>query len=238
MDSAHRQIVDSLVKQLETLTFGPPVSHVYNPLVYARPAYDQYLERFGKGPKEVVLVGMNPGPWGMTQTGIPFGEVCAVRGFLGIQATVGKPDSVHPKRPVDGFSCRRSEVSGRRVWGWVQQAFETPECFFNRFFIANYCPLLFIDADGRNRTPNNLPIAQRKPLLAACDGALRRTVEYLSPRFVVGVGVFAAERAERALSGLGVTVARITHPSPANPRANRDWAGVITSELKAAGIRL
>ena len=236
MDDTHRRITDDLVDELKRLSFGPPVSHVYNPLVYARSAYDTYLERFGAPPRQVVLVGMNPGPWGMAQTGIPFGEVTAVREFLGIQSTVEKPRPMHPKRPVDGFECPRSEVSGRRVWGWVQKTFETPERFFSRFFIANYCPLLFIEAGGRNRTPNNLPAAERNPLEAACDRSLRRTVQYLAPRVVIGIGAFAAQRAAVALDGLDVRVGRITHPSPANPRANRDWEKRIAAELKQAGV--
>ncbi|MGB8424564.1 MAG: single-stranded DNA-binding protein, partial [Desulfobacterales bacterium] len=105
-------ITDELVAQLETLTFGPPVTHVYNPLVYARKSYDVYLNRYALRPKEIVLVGMNPGPWGMTQTGVPFGEVRAVKNWLGIQTEVGVPQNVHPKRPVTGFSCEKSEVSG------------------------------------------------------------------------------------------------------------------------------
>jgi single-strand selective monofunctional uracil DNA glycosylase len=238
MHCVHRQIVDALIRDLAPLKFDHPVSHVYNPLEYARPAYELYLKRFGGAPKEAVLVGMNPGPWGMAQTGVPFGEVAAVREFLGIQAQIGTPPRMHPKRPVEGFSCRRSEVSGRRVWGWVKNTFGHPEAFFSRFFVANYCPLLFIDGSGRNRTPDKLPAAERKPLLEACDRALRRTVAHLSPRFVVGIGAFAAQRAEAALEGQTVQIARITHPSPANPKANRGWEEAITAELKAAGIGL
>ena len=33
-----KQITDDLIADLDGLTFGPPVTHVYNPLVYARPA--------------------------------------------------------------------------------------------------------------------------------------------------------------------------------------------------------
>jgi single-strand selective monofunctional uracil DNA glycosylase len=229
---------NDLIADLGALSFGPPVSHVYNPLVYARAGWDLYQQRFAAAPKEVVLLGMNPGPWGMAQTGVPFGEINAVRDFLGIEAAVSQPANMHPKRPVDGFACRRREVSGRRVWGWVQKTFGPPERFFSRFFIANYCPLLFIDADGRNRTPNQLPAAERRPLEEVCDRALRRTVACLAPRLVVGIGAFAAQRAAAALAGMDVRVGRMTHPSPANPRANRDWEAVITAELSTAGVVL
>jgi len=42
---------------------------------------------------------MNPGPWGMAQTGVPFGEINAVKDWLGINAEVDKPQKQHPKRP-------------------------------------------------------------------------------------------------------------------------------------------
>ncbi|MDF1594364.1 MAG: single-stranded DNA-binding protein [Desulfobacterales bacterium] len=229
-------INDSLLKELKRLRFGPPVTHVYNPLEYARMAYDRYLHLYAGSPREVVLLGMNPGPWGMAQTGVPFGEIDAVKGWLKIEAPVNVPANMHPKRPVDGYGCRRSEVSGRRLWGWAQKTFETPDRFFARFFVANYCPLMFLEASGRNRTPNALPKAELKPLLAACDLALRETVRWMKPRHVVGVGEFAARRARTALTGLDVPVGRITHPSPANPKANQGWEALVEKELTELGI--
>jgi len=233
-----KAITDALIQDLRALRVRPPVTHVYNPLEYAREPYDRYLSRYASPPKEVVLVGMNPGPWGMAQTGVPFGEVNLVRGWLGIEAPVGVPAALHPKRPVLGFSCPRSEVSGKRLWGWARRRFRTPERFFRRFFVANYCPLLFIDADGRNRTPDALPLSERNSLLVACDRALHLTVEWLTPRYVVGVGKFVEDRARAALAGLRVTIGGITHPSPANPKANRGWEALVEEELSSLGIRI
>jgi single-strand selective monofunctional uracil DNA glycosylase len=231
-------VTDSFLAELQLLRFGPPVSHVYNPLEYARAPYDLYLDYYSKRPIEIVLLGMNPGPWGMVQTGVPFGEVTAVREWLRIEALVGSPAELHPKRPVEGFACQRSEVSGRRLWGWAKKSFRTPERFFARFFVVNYCPLLFIESGGRNRTPNNLRVVERKPLLEICDRALRHTVQWLEPSYVVGVGQFAGERAEIALEGLELTIGRITHPSPANPKANRGWENLVGKELGDLGIRI
>ena len=231
-------ITDFLVEELKTLTFGPPISHVYNPLEYARGPYDAYLRKYGEKPKEIVLIGMNPGPWGMVQTGVPFGEIMAVKGWLGIEAPMGRPVKIHPKRPVNGFQCKRSEVSGKRLWGWAKKMFKRPEKFFSRFFVANYCPLMFMDADGRNRTPNNIRAPERRPLLSICDRALRETVLYLKPRHVVGIGAFTAGRAEVALADLDLMVGRITHPSPANPKANKGWEALIGEELSQLGIRI
>jgi single-strand selective monofunctional uracil DNA glycosylase len=231
-------ITDQLNQNVRSLKFGPPITHVYNPLDYALRAYRLYLNRFAAPPKEVVLVGMNPGPWGMAQTGIPFGEIKAVRQWLGIEARVDSPPDEHPKRPVMGFACSRSEVSGRRLWGWAQKKFKTPERFFSRFFVANYCPLQFLESSGRNRTPNQLRAAERKPLQAICDRALRQTIEWLKPQYVIGVGKFAADRARISLTGLDVAVGSITHPSPANPKANRGWEKIISREFSQIGIRI
>ncbi|HSV93682.1 MAG TPA: single-stranded DNA-binding protein, partial [Desulfobacterales bacterium] len=176
-----------LTRELGGLRFGPPVACVYRPLDYAWEPHRLYLARYGGSPKQVLLVGMNPGPWGMAQTGVPFGEVAAVRDWMGIEASVDRPKPLHPRRPVTGFACTRNEASGRRLWGWARAAFGTPERFFERFFVVNYCPLMFIDADGANRTPDKLKRAEIPALTAACDRALRRTAEQLRPAFVVGV---------------------------------------------------
>jgi len=231
-------ILDELVQDLEALRFGPPVTHVYNPLVYARKAHERYLTRYGRGTREVLLLGMNPGPWGMAQTGIPFGDVVSVRDWLRIRVPVEQPPHPHPKRPVMGLACPRQEVSGKRLWGWAERTFGSPERFFSRFLVVNYCPLLFLEETGRTRPPDKLKGTAREPLFDACDRALIRTVKILKPRYVVGIGRFAEERIRRALSGRDVAVGRITHPSPANPRANRDWEGYVRKELSSLGIRL
>jgi single-strand selective monofunctional uracil DNA glycosylase len=228
----------ALSKRVSVLRFADPVCHVYNPLDYARGSHERYLERYGEGQKEVLLLGMNPGPFGMAQTGVPFGDVALVRDWLGILGTVGKPEHEHPKRRVLGFDCPRSEVSGTRLWGWARARFGTPERFFRRFFVANYCPLAFLESSGRNRTPDKLPVAELEPLFAACDQALREVVGLLEPRIVVGIGGFAERRARAALAGADVAVGTILHPSPASPRANRGWAEAIEPQLAALGIRL
>ena len=231
-------VADALVRALSRLRFAAPVTHVYQPLCYARAPFRDYTIRYGRGPKEVVLLGMNPGPFGMAQTGVPFGEVGLVRDWLGIDGPVGKPDREHPKRPVDGFSCTRREVSGQRLWSFARDRFEEPERFFARFFVVNYCPLLFLEASGRNRTPDKLPAAERAPLERACDRALRETIRVLRPRLVVGVGHFAESRAREALAGLDVAIGRIPHPSPASPTANRGWAEQAERAFAQLGIDL
>ncbi|MCX4239135.1 uracil-DNA glycosylase family protein [Paraliomyxa miuraensis] len=229
------RITRRLCRAVDALSFDPPVTHVYNPLRYARSMHEQYLERFGTGTGRVVLLGMNPGPFGMAQTGVPFGEVGLVRDFLGLTGRVGHPKPEHPKRPVEGLACTRSEVSGARLWGWAQARYGTAARFFARFFVVNYCPLAFLEETGRNRTPDKLPRAEREPLFGACDRALRETVEVLRPAMIVGVGAFARDRAQ-AVVGDAVAVGMMLHPSPASPRANRGWQAQAEADLAALGI--
>lgn len=227
---------DTLCRALSTLRFGGAVAYVYNPLEYARAPYRQYLERYGNTKKRVMFLGMNPGPFGMTQTGIPFGEIGLVRDWLGINGEVARPPHEHPKRPVLGFACTRSEVSGARLWGMWKGLSGTPERFFSWGFVANYCPLVFMDEGGRNVTPDKLAPKERAALFAPCDEHLRAVHATLAPTWVVGVGKFAEGRAREALPG--ATILAMPHPSPANPNANRDWAGVARAQLEAQGLPL
>jgi single-strand selective monofunctional uracil DNA glycosylase len=225
-----------LCKAVDGLRFSKPVTYVYNPLRYAWAAHEIYLRRFGDGTKRVVFLGMNPGPFGMAQTGVPFGEVAAVRDWLGVQAAISRPSREHPKRPVEGFACRRSEVSGQRLWGLFNQRFGTAENFFASHFVANYCPLTFMEASGRNLTPDKLPTRQAVPLYAACDQHLRRIIEVLQPEWVVGIGDFAEKRAKTVLGENSVKIGKILHPSPASPAANKDWAGNATRQMEAMAV--
>ena len=231
-----KEITNTLIRDLAPLTFSLPVTHVYNPLMYAEKSHDAYFKRYGSPPKEVLLLGMNPGPFGMAQTGVPFGEVHAVINWLGIRAMVKEPEFPHPKRPVQGFSCPKSEVSGKRLWGWAQKRFGEPDRFFSRFFVVNYCPLIFMEETGRNRTPDKLPKSEKELLFEGCDRALKSMVALLTPKYVIGVGAFAEKRAKTALGGLDVTIGRITHPSPANPKANKGWEELMDRELSEMGI--
>jgi single-strand selective monofunctional uracil DNA glycosylase len=220
------------------LRFAKPVHTVYNPLDYARRPHDAYLKRYGDGHKRILFLGMNPGPYGMAQTGVPFGEIAWVRDWLGIEARVDRPRVEHPKRPIEGFACQRKEVSGDRLWGAIANHWSTPERFFQSHVIANYCPLVFMEESGRNRTPDKLTSRERDRLFACCDRYLLRLVAAWQPEWVIGVGAFAAKRAEAALaeSGSATSIGTVLHPSPANPRANRDWVGEARVQLRELGI--
>jgi single-strand selective monofunctional uracil DNA glycosylase len=212
------------------------VAHVYNPLDYAFDSHRIYVERFARSGKRVLFLGMNPGPFGMMQTGVPFGEVAAVRDWMGIQTDVKPFAGAHPKRPVEGFRCTRSEVSGRRLWGLFAERFGTAERFFADHFVVNYCPLAFLDDGGRNLTPDKFPAAETDAVFAACDRHLAAVVEALEPAWVIGVGDFALKRAERVLGSTGPRLGRVLHPSPASPAANRGWSAAATRQLEALGV--
>lgn len=233
-----------LREALAPLRFAPPVAHVYNPLDYAWQPHETYLRKFGNGPKRMVWLGMNPGPFGMMQTGVPFGEVAAVRDWMGIEAPVAAPAHEHPKRRIEGFQCRRSEVSGRRVWGWAQLRHGTAEAFFADAFVLNYCPLVFLEDSGRNRTPDALPASERAPMIEACDRHLAEAITALEPTWLIGVGGFAAKRLQALVEGdlldgafaRRLRIGQIIHPSPASPIANRGWAEAVDARLAEYGL--
>lgn len=233
-----RASMTTLGERLMRLSYPEEVSYIYNPLAYAQQPFSAYVTRYAKATQEVLLLGMNPGPFGMAQTGIPFGEVSYVRDWLGICAPVGRPPKEHPKRPILGFSCTRSEVSGRRLWGWAQATFGTPELFAERFFVYNYCPLVFMEASGRNLTPDKLPRALRLQIYRECDAVLVEVARTLGVTTLVGIGGFARARAEAATQGSPYKIVQVLHPSPASPMANRGWAKIASEQLRAAGIAL
>lgn len=227
---------ETLSEAVTALDFAAPVTHVYNPLDYAWAAHTQYIERYGHGRKRIVFLGMNPGPFGMTQIGIPFGEIAAARDWMQLDAPINKPAQENPARPIEGWACARSEVSGRRLWGLFAERFGSAEHFFAEHFVANYCPLAFF-AGGRNITPDKLPANEAQPLFAACDTHLRDLVHATEAEWVIGIGGFAEAQALRALSGLKeLKIGRILHPSPASPAANRGWAEQAIRQMQALGI--
>jgi len=239
--SNRAETVDALVRisrrlsrAVDALGFGPPVACVYNPLDYARTPHEAYLACARPRPAALFL-GMNPGPFGMAQSGVPFGEIAAVRGFLALDGAVRRPKVEHPKRPVEGLACTRSEVSGRRFWGLMEAEFGTRDAFFRRGFVWNWCPLAFMSESGANLTPDKLPRGAQEPLERACDRALREVVEALEPSMVIGVGAFASACAARALGDAAPRIETVLHPSPASPAANRGWDAAARKSLRACG---
>ncbi len=233
--------IDSLLEEtrrlqarVNALSFAAPVDTVYNPIDYAYDPWEAYLRRYARRGISALFVGMNPGPWGMAQTGIPFGEIGFVHDWMDISGEVGRPEPEHAKRPILGFDCERSEVSGRRLWSLMRDRFTTADAFFANHFVANYCPLVFMADSGRNVTPDKLPASEREPLFDACDDFLAALSSTLRPKVAIGIGKFAESRVRAALPGL--PCGTILHPSPASPAANKDWAGTVTHQLYELGV--
>ena len=234
------RIYKQLSEDVNALTFSIPVVSVYNPLNYAWQGFEKYT-RFLSDDAKYIFLGMNPGPWGMAQTGVPFGEVESVKNFLGIDnLTVSKPENEIQEYPVNGLECKRSEVSGKRLWGLFRLRYDSAGNFFRENFVMNYCPLLFLSGrpggKARNFTPDKLNMIERRKLFTLCDNCLRQVIEIINPEVVIGVGVFAASRAEEALKNLDIRTVKILHPSPASPQSNSDWAGKVTRQLIEFGV--
>lgn len=217
------------------------VAYLLNPLEYAWKVHQAFLRRFAPsapGQIEAVLVGMNPGPWGMAQTGVPFGSPDLVREFLGLAGIpVKEPAHVHPKRRITGLESTRGEVSGRRLWGGARDCFGEPEAFFARFFVLNYCPLVFQKESGANLTPDKLPKDYMAPCAEACNRHLEAALRALGPKTAIGVGKWAEKQLSKVVSaaGLELEVATILHPSPASPVANRGWLEQARAQLAEIG---
>ncbi len=247
MDAQHidEQLIaltDRLSGQVSGLVFSRDDITIYNPLEYARKPQEAYIRSYGSGKKRVVFLGMNPGPWGMAQTGVPFGEVSAVRDWMRIEESVGKPRNEHPKRPILGFHTPRSEVSGKRLWGLMRERYGTPERFFQDHFVLNYCPLVFMEPSGKNLTPDKLPKEDRCRLEAVCDEFLSEVIRILDPEILVGIGKYAEKKLCTLIKRMDYPedsapkVTWVLHPSPASPTANRGWAEAATKQLIERGV--
>ncbi len=235
-----KNLYEQLCNELDEMNFSSPVSVVYNPLRYAADGFEKYLF-YSEGSKRVIFLGMNPGPWGMAQTGVPFGEVEAVKNFLGFnELKITPPENENNLYKIKGLECPRSEVSGKRLWNLFRERFGTAEKFFMEHFVLNYCPLLFL-AQGekdrvRNFTPDKLKKSEREKLFNSCNACLKKVIEILKPEYVIGIGNFAEERAIEALKDMNIKIIKILHPSPASPQSNKNWDGKVTEQLIKSGV--
>ncbi len=209
--------------------------YVYHPLQYAWNFHKKYIELYVKENTDTLFLGMNPGPFGMAQTGIPFGEVNVVRDYLGIDEKLENLPTCHPKRPIEGLKCSRSEVSGRRLWTLIQNRFPVSSLFPDSVAIMNYCPVVFVDKGptGKNIIPEKIEKNAREKLEQICDNYLDQMISIINPRNVIGIGQYAKKKLESSISRLesDIYVTSILHPSPANPQANRGWEPIVKKTL-------
>ncbi len=243
MNTSLEQLIEAsktLTLEVNKLKFSGKVNHVYNPLNYAVKPHTDYLNKYASGKKKVLFLGMNPGPWGMAQTGIPFGEISYSKNWLKIKGAILQPGITHPKRPISGWDCPRSEVSGKRFWGLMEERYKTAEIFFKDHYVENYCPLVFMEESGKNLTPDKLPAQERETLTKICDEHLIKVIKIMNPEFLIGIGKYAERNLKRVIESMkgskSYIISSILHPSPANPHANRGWAEAVSKQLTEQGV--
>ncbi len=210
---------------------------VYNPLIYAWEPHKAFIELGGGKGAKTLLLGMNPGPHGMGQMGIPFSATTVVRDLLNIRdLEVKQPRDLHPKRPVTGLNWHKEEVSGTRLWNLLEEQYGDCEKIFSNVFVVNHCPLMLFNGErATNITPDKISGEYAKELIQRCDQHLKEVVKIMGIGKVIGIGKYAEKRAIEALKGMNVEIVSCWHPSPASPLANRnkgkDWRENISSVL-------
>ena len=237
MIEASSKLRDDVEKFSDSLVKEGSVDAVYNPLAYAWEPHRAYLELASGGGAKTLLLGMNPGPHGMGQMGIPFAATSVVRDLLKItDLEVGQPRTPHPKRPISGLDWPKEEVSGTRLWGLLANEYGSAESIFKSVFLLNHCPLMLFSGErATNITPDKITGPTTKALLERCDDHLREVVDIMQIERVIGVGRYSEKRALNALSGIDISITTCWHPSPASPLANRnkgeDWKKNVRNVL-------
>ncbi|XP_072929993.1 single-strand selective monofunctional uracil DNA glycosylase [Epargyreus clarus] len=228
-------LTDELNLSLEQFELPAAVKCVYNPTIYARNTFEMYVRKYCKTKKRIMYFGMNPGPFGMSQTGVPFGEISSVRDWLGIEGPVGKPPIEVKTRPVNGFNCTRTEVSGKRFWGLFKDICKTPENFFETSFVYNYLNQQWMKSNGCNVTPSDLRVAEVEALYNICDPVFVKVLQLYEVEKIVAIGNFCATRARKALDkypiNKSIEIIYLPHPSPRTVN-NNEWDKKAIEHLK------
>jgi Uracil DNA glycosylase superfamily. len=207
-----------------------------NVFSYAIDPFLEYLEKAERGSVRTLYLGMNPGPYGMYRTGIPFCDFVTKREFLKITASVDETfidvDAVRGEKPDE----KRREVSGMRLWGLFESVYHSPERFFSSSLVLSYSPLIFFRSEGRraNIALSDVKSLDRKRIEKVSDEFLKRYIKELKCDTLVGIGDYAHRALVRCSDG--ERLLKIAHPSPANPAANGDWAGRTYCYLKSEGV--
>lgn len=221
----------TLVQSLQKIDIGQFTNDIimYNVLDYAWDAWEQYITQYAKGTAHTLVLGINPGPHGMVQTGIPFGNISTVQHYLNIQPNIQHDKiSPHPRRPVLGLTYTREEPSGKLLWGTIQEMYPNPNDFFSDFFVLNYCPLAFFSNDEKasNLTPDKLPKIYQSHIEILCSKHLAQYLVGFQITRILAVGKYTQQIAGKVLEGGGldilmpkqkIEVQYLTHPSPLNP---------------------
>lgn len=234
-------VTKNLNQRIETLSIEDKVEWYYNPLDYAFPVHEAYLEKFGSDRKTGFFLGMNPGPWGMAQTGVPFTDPYIARDWMELpRRSVGSPSNERDARPIEGWESDRKEASGQKLHGFFRSIYGSLENFFENHIVMNYCPLVMYSEEATNLTPEDLLKADRESIFEICDPYLADLIEFYDPDVLVGIGRFGQRRLMDVLDLTESEVAYLPHPSPASPIATRDggdyWRGLVRDMLEERGL--
>lgn len=196
---------------------------IYNPLEYCLDPFIQYLEKGGEK-RDIVFLGMNPGPFGMMQNGIPFGASNFVNNYLNIEKDFDKQkiEKEHPKYKIIGKNIERQEISGTKLWGLIQSFYPDSNTFLENQIVLNYLQLAILDKEkGKNITPDKLNKDVRTKIENICDNQLREILDILESKVLIGVGKYSYDSLLRVKKN--EKVIKINHPSPLNARYFKTW---------------
>ncbi len=228
---------------------------IWNPGLYGETWHARFRRLYRPGQHPLVVFGLNPGPYGMAQTGIPFTDIRRLVSALPDLAAElrGRGERVEPPglappglRP---YLSRSFESSAVRVYRFLKKGWGGAERGWTEVVVANPCTLLFIDpAEGKNRTPADLARAARLRgsgrdqvrELVESFGRIRircavESIEALSPRGAILLG-------KDVQAALGPALRRILgearvipweHPARAVPES---WASGLLSALRRRGL--
>ena len=116
LKQAARRLSKACDEAITGLEASGTVAHATNPLNYAWQHHEQFLRNWGGLGAKTLLLGMNPGPWGMAQSGVPFGSTEIAKNQLQIKPyKLTTPKNAHPKRPIVGLDLARQEISGPKI---------------------------------------------------------------------------------------------------------------------------
>lgn len=234
-------VTRELNERMETVTIEEKVEWFYNPLDYAFPVHAEYLKTFGDDTKTGFFLGMNPGPWGMAQTGVPFTDPYIARDWMGLsEQPIGTPSNEREERPIKGWESDRKEASGQKLHGFFREVYGSLEAFFDDNIVMNYCPLVMYSEEATNTTPEDLLKDDRERLYSICDPYLEALIDFYDPDVFVGIGRFGQRRIADVTDRAEEEVAYLPHPSPASPIATRDggdyWRGLVRETLEEENL--
>jgi single-strand selective monofunctional uracil DNA glycosylase len=215
---------------------------VLDPSRYGERWHAPFRRLYPPRARPLLVFGLNPGPYGMAQTGIPFTDLKRLaQGLPRLAAELARsgerlslpglaPSSLQP------FLTRTFESSSVRVHRFLRLAHGSAERAFREVVFVNPCPLLFIDrALGENRTPADLPRALRAGVDEARVEVVSVAVARLRARGAIVLGRDAAAALSVPLRArLGErAVVEWEHPARAVPDI---WARGLLAALRRRGL--